>query len=134
MAQVTSKRNDSRRMVNQGLVHRQVIIAVANGDAASGDNIEVTTFKETGFLHRVSVRQSASLGTSATAAAQHFDGASTHTALTGATTAGAASKVDSDSSANVPIAIKPGDKLELNIAGAAITASANLTVDYYVSP
>jgi hypothetical protein len=132
MAQVTSLRDDSRKQVNKGLIHVQKVIAVVNGSAASGDNIEVTTFKETGFLHRVSVRQSATLGASATAAAQHFDG-TTHTALTGATTAGAASKVDSDSNANVPLAIKPGDKLELNIAGAGITASANLTVDFYYS-
>jgi hypothetical protein len=106
-------------------------VAAADG-INSGDNIEVTTFVETGFLHRVSVRQSASIGASATAAAQHFDG-TTHTALTGATTAGAASKVDSDSSANVPMAIKPGDKLELNIAGANIAATATLTVDFYVA-
>jgi hypothetical protein len=132
MAQVTSKRDDSRKQVNKGVSHHQKVISVVSGDANSGDNIEVTTFKETGFLHRVSVRQSASLGASATAAAQHFDG-TTHTALTGATTAGSASKVDSDSNANVPIAIKAGDKLELNIAGANITATANLTVDFYVS-
>ena len=133
MAQVTSKRNDSRPQVSGAVSHLQKVISVANGDASNGDNIEVLTFQNLGVVHRVSVRTSASLGASATVAAQHFDGNSTHTALTGATTAGAASKVDSDSNANVPINVKAGDKLELNVGGANITATATITVDLYLS-
>jgi hypothetical protein len=134
MAQVTSFRDKSSKLVNTGLQHRQFKLALVNGSANNGDNIEVRKFAlEPSRIHRVSVRASASLGAGATIAAQ-INNAGTRTSLTGATTAGGASKVDSDASANAPYDLVGGETLELVVGGANITSAATVLVDVYSSP
>jgi hypothetical protein len=135
MAQVASLRSDKLPSISHGIQHIQKVLALTNGIANSGDNIEVMGFPPglKSRLHRVSVRQSATLGAGATLTAQVFDG-TTHTAITGATTAAAASKVDSDSDIDIPMDLNGGERLELNVGGANITAGATVTVDIYVAP
>jgi hypothetical protein len=58
----------------------------------------------------------------------------TRTGITGATTAAAASKVDSDSDIDIPMDLSGGEVIELAVGGANITAGATVTVDIYVAP
>lgn len=135
MAQVTSLRDSSVEPINTGVAHNQKKLAFISGIANSGDNVEVFTFapQAKGRLTSVIVRQSATLGASATIAAQ-INRAGTRTTLTGATTAGAASKVDGGTNANMPFDVLGGDVLELVVAGANIGASATVTVDFGYAP
>lgn len=134
MAQVTSVRDNSRNSINTAISHRQYVLTLTNGIANNGDNIEVHGFLPglKSRLQRVKVRVSGTLGASATLTAQ-VNNAGTRTAVTGATTAGAAGNVDSDANANVPYDISGGEVLELLVGGANITAGATVTVDVYAS-
>jgi hypothetical protein len=130
MAEVTSKRDDSLPSINTGLYHVQKVISVASGDANSGDSVDVLGIApgQKVFLHRASIRTSASLGASATVQLL-----ANGVAVTSATTAGAASKVDSDSDSDVPLALDGGELIALLVGGANITASATITVDLVFS-
>lgn len=130
MAAVTSFRDDSLPVINTGLFHVQKVLNVVSGSAAQNDTINVfgVAPQQKLYLHRASVRQSGTLGASATAQLR-----ANGTAVTTPTTAGAASKVDSDSDADVPFALDGGHIIDLLIAGAGITATATITVDLVLS-
>lgn len=130
MAQVTSLRNNSTPSRNTGVRHIRKTLVLTNGIANNGDYIEVmkVPVKQSGFLHRMSVYQGATLGAGAT-----LTGAVGTTAVTGATTAAAASKVDSDSDTDMPIALAGGETIQLLVGGANITAGATVIVDLYIS-
>jgi hypothetical protein len=115
-------------MINHGIQHIQKVLALTNGIAANGDNIEVFGFPPglKSRLHRVSVRQAATLGAGATLTAQ-VNVSGTRTGITGATTAAAASKVDSDSDIDIPMDLSGGEVIELAVGGANITAGATVT-------
>lgn len=134
MAQVSSFRSDKPVGIATTLAHRQVVLNVVNGSASSGDNIELfgQSPGRKARLHRISVRTSGTLGASAVVTPQ-INVSGSRTALAGGTTAGSASKVDSDSNANVPFDLNGGEVIELAVSGAGITASATITVDIYES-
>lgn len=134
MAQYTAVRSDSRTSISTALSHRQFVLAIPASGISNADNIEVHGFMPgiKGIIHRVKVRQGATLGASATILAQ-INNAGTRTALTAATAAGSANNVDSDGNANAPFALSGGEVLELLVGGANISAAATVTVDLYVS-
>lgn len=135
MAQYTAARNDAEPSFAQVLMHRRFIIAVPSSGISLNDNIEVHGFTPglKGRLHKVSVAVSGTLGASATLTAQ-INNAGTRTAVAPATTAGAAGRVDSDTTASLPYDLSGGEVLELAVTGAAPSAAATATVDIYVSP
>jgi hypothetical protein len=97
-------------------------IAVVNGTAAQNDVIELLTFGKAGTIHLSHIETSATLGASATAKLVVGDG-DTNVDVGGATTAGSAQKVFGSN----PVAFAAGAKLYALIAGAGITAGANIT-------
>lgn len=132
MAQVTSFRSDKNNGISTALSHTQRVLSVVNASAASGDNIEVLGIPpgHKSRLHRVSVRASGTLGASCVITPQ-VNVSGVRTALAAGTTAGGASKVDSDASANVPFDLSGGEVIELAVSGAGIAATATVTVDLY---
>lgn len=130
MAEVTSFRKDAMPAINSGIVHVQKVLSVINGSAALADTITVMALapKAKMFLDRGVVRTSGTLGAGATVQLR-----AAGTAVTPATTAAAASKVDSDTDADVPMALSGLDKIDLLVGGAGITAAATITVDLYFS-
>lgn len=134
MAQVTSFRSDKNTGIDTDVMHIQRKLNVVNGSAASGDNIEVfgQAPGRSGRLHRMSIRVSGTLGASCVLTGQVNAGGS-RTAITPGTTAGAASKVDSDADADVPFDLSGGEVIELAVSGAGIAASATVIVDLYLS-
>lgn len=134
MAQVTSFRSDKNNGISTAQSHVQRTLNVVNGSAASGDNIEVLGFapNRRGRLHKVVVRTSATLGAGCVLTPQiNVSGA--RTAIAGGTSAGAASKVDSDADSDIPFDLNGGEVLELAVSGAGIAASATIIVDIYES-
>jgi len=96
----------------------------------NGDNVQVFTFPsgQNRRLLEVLVTAQGSLGASATIKAQ-LNRAGVRTDISTATTAGAFSQGTSYTIAAVPYDVLPGDIVELLVAGAAVTASAVVTVD-----
>ena len=126
MAAVTSFRNDSMPMQSPGSFAIKKAITVVNGSANNADTIDIMKVAP-GQKYRLTsaiVRASASLGAGATVQLRVAGNA-----VTGATTAGAASKVDSISNALVPLDVSGGDLIDLLVGGANITAGATITVD-----
>lgn len=130
MAQVSSFRDDAVPSISSAVFHVQKVLSLVNGSASNADTIDVfgVAPQQKLWLHRMSVRQGASLGAGAT-----LQGRAAGTAVTTATTAAAASKVDSDSDIDIPIALNGGDLIDLLVGGANITAAATVTVDLYLS-
>lgn len=99
----------------------------------SGDNVQLYTVP-TGTLlslHSASLIASGSLGANAVLTLQVNRGG-TRTAITGGTTAGAASKATSGAVAAVPFDLLPGDILEVAVSGAGVTVSAVVVFDILV--
>jgi hypothetical protein len=134
MAQVTSFRSDKNNGISTAMHHIQRVLSVVNGSAASGDNIEVwgQAPGRKGRIHKVIVRTSGSLGASCVVTPQ-INVSGTRTAVAGGTTAGSASKVESDADSDVPFDLSGGEVLELAVSGAGIGATATITVDIYES-
>lgn len=134
MADLTTFLNSSLPQLDRGLRGIQKIIPVVNASAASGDNIQVLVVPigAKWRLHAGDVRHDATLGASATAQLR-VNRATVHTALSGLTTAGAAGKSNGAAAQAVPFDLVGGDIIEINIAGAGITATANLIVDLIIS-
>ena len=130
MATVSSLADNSLPGINTGLQHVQKVLSISSTEADNGDDISVFTFPPQfkGFLHRASLRVSATLGAGATLTLRVGT-----TAVTGASTAGAASKVDSDSDTDVPLEVNGGDRVNLLVGGADIAAAADATVDLIFS-
>jgi hypothetical protein len=128
MAQVSTFRNDDLPIIATGVVHVQKAISVVNGSANSGDTIDLMALPvgENRRLVSAVVRTSGTLGASSTVQLRVGG-----TAVTTATTAGAASKVDSASDADVPLDVNGGTLIDLLVGGANITASATITVDLF---
>jgi hypothetical protein len=126
MARVSSFRNDKTPSINSGVFHVQKTLAVVNGSAANGDTIDVMGIAPSQKVDLISavLRTSASLGAGATVQLR-----AAGSAVTTATTAAAASKVDSNSDSDVPMSLNGGDLIDLLVGGAGITAGATITVD-----
>jgi hypothetical protein len=133
MAQVTSFRDDRTGQFSGQVSNLVKPINVVNASAASGDNIEVfmVPYGQNWRLIGASLRQSATLGASATASLQ-VNRSGVRTVIAGPTTAGAAGKVNSSADTDIPFDLQGGDVIEIQINGAGITASATLTtsLDY----
>lgn len=95
----------------------------------SGDLILLATFPKAGRAFGAYLNVKATLGTSCTLKLSVGDGSS-NVDLTGATTAGAASKVNGNTIG--PIDFAAGANLYATIGGAAITAGAAIEVDVLV--
>lgn len=134
MAQFSDKRDDSTPSINNAVQHIQKVVALESGDAANGDNIEVfgVPVSQKWRLVRAVLRVSDTLGANSTLTMKVESGG-TRTAITGATTAGGASMVETDADSDVPMDIDGGDVIELTVGGADIAAAANATVDLFYS-
>lgn len=134
MATVSTFRDDTLPQHETDVAAIRKSFSVANGDADAADVIQVfqVPVGASWRLHDVTLRTSASLGASATLQAR-VNRSGTTTNVTAATTAAAASKVNSSAQAGVPFDLQGGDILELVVAGAGITASAGVTVDALIS-
>lgn len=131
MADIATYQNNKLAQIERDVQHHQKVIALPNAAANSGDNIAVYAFPA-GINRRLTsvvLRTSGTLGASCTLQARVNRGG-TRTVLTAATTAGAASKVDSSAQAGVPFDIQGGDVLELLVGGANIGAAATVTLDF----
>lgn len=128
MARVTSFRDDAMPSINTGVRHVRKTLSLVNGSANDTDTIDVMVVApgQRGRLVKAEMRVSASLGAGATVQLR-ADG----TAITPASTAAAASKVDSDSDIDMPMDLDGGEVIDLLVAGANITAGADVTVDLY---
>jgi hypothetical protein len=135
MAQYTVARNDAEPSFAQVLLHRRFIVPVPASGIALNDNIEVHGFTPglKARLHKISVATSATLGAGATLTPQ-INNSGTRTVIGSATTAGAASRPDSDTNLNLPFDLSGGEVLELQATGAGPSSAANAIVDIYVSP
>lgn len=128
MAQVTSKKDNSVRQMNNAVMHLSKTVALESGDANSGDNIEVFDFPVDGQYQIVgaALKVDASLGAGVTLQLK-----ANGTAITGATTAASASRVSADADSDMPIDIDGGETIELLVGGGNIGASANAVVDLF---
>lgn len=126
MAAVTSFRSDTMPRINTGNFAVKKAITVVNGSANNADTIDIMKIAPGQKYRLLSavLRQSASLGAGATVQLRVAG-----VAVTTATAAGAASKVDSISNAGVPLDVNGGDLIDLLVGGANITAGATITVD-----
>lgn len=105
---------------NRELIGIKHTIAVANGYAASGDDIIFFKAPCAMRIADAALNKSATLGASATAQLKAGS-----TAITAATTAGGA---DFEKMNVFPVDVAAGDPIQVRIAGAGITASATLSV------
>ncbi|HEV2078702.1 MAG TPA: hypothetical protein VGR19_02230 [Allosphingosinicella sp.] len=99
---------------------------LTNGLAAAGDNIQCFTIQRNGRLHGAHLKALASLGVGTTLQLQRNRGG-VRINLTAATTAGAASYVNSN--AIGPVDVLAGDIIEILVGGANITAASAVEVD-----
>lgn len=134
MATVTSLADNSTPIVNTGVQVISKSQAWTNAIANSGDQVNVLTFRP-GFKGKIVgcvVRTSATLGAGCTIQAR-VNRSAAYTALSAATTAGAASKADDSAQAGVPFDAVGGDIIELLVGGANVTAGATVTVDLLIA-
>lgn len=130
MAKISTFRDDSLPSINSSVSHVQKKISVVNGSALSGDTIDVMGVApgQSGFLIGAVLRASATLGVGVTVQLRVAG-----SAVTPATTAGGASKVDSSSEAGVPLALAGGELIDILVGGGNIGSAADLTVDLLFS-
>lgn len=134
MGAVTTFLDNTNSQLARGVTNVTRKASVVSGSAASGDNVQLFTVPPATKYRLVSaiVRQSATLGASATVKLQVNRGG-TRSDITGATTAGAASQASSAAVAGVPYDLQPGDIIEALVGGAAISASAEISADLLIS-
>lgn len=107
---------------------RTIDNSAANGGAypANGDNIQLFTIQRNCRMLEADLKTLATLGATATVKLQR-NRSGTRIDLTGATTAGGASVVNSTTIGNVDLLA--GDIIELLVGGANISAAAGVEVD-----
>lgn len=134
MADISTFLSNVLPQLDRGIRAFQKSIAVINGSAANGDNIQLYTVPigASWRLTDCDIRHDATLGAGATLTLRVNRGG-VHTALTGATTAGAAGKSTEAGAQAVPFDLQGGDILEATVGGANITAPANVTADFNVT-
>ncbi|TKD50575.1 hypothetical protein [Sphingomonas baiyangensis] len=109
-----------------GTHHQKRSVVVPAAGVANGDLIELQTFNRAGTLVKVDLAVSATLGAGATVKLAVGDG-TTNVDITGATTAGGASKVNGNTIG--PVDYAAGSKLYAIVGGANVSASATLRYD-----
>jgi len=133
MADITNLIDNSLPQTNRAARSIRKTYTFPATGIASGDNVQLYTVPAgvSLSLHSASLVAGGSLGASAVLTLQ-VNRAGTRTAVTGATTAGAASKASSGTLPAVPFDLMPGDILEAAVSGAGVTASAAVTFDILV--
>lgn len=135
MATVTSLQNDVLPQHDTDIDDLKKVVALTNGIAANGDQINVWKVP-IGSKYRLLnaiLNVSATLGAGATIQGR-VNRSGVFTVITAASTAAAASKVDSAAQLGVPMDLVGGDIVELLVGGANITAAATATIDLILAP
>lgn len=135
MANVTAYKDDTLPQVSRGLSLISLDRSILDNAAASGDRIqlfEVPAGREF-RLTSASLMVAATLGAGCTLTLQ-VDRDGSFTSITGASTAAAASKVNSATDVDVPFDLQGGDIITLLVGGADITEPAAIKVDLMVAP
>lgn len=128
MADVTTllRRSTLNREITEGAFIDEFALPIASGAAANGDRIQLSTVTRNSRLMLATMAVSATLGAGCTLKLQR-DRAGVYTDLTGATTAAAASIVNS--AALGCFDLNEGDVITALVGGANIAAAATLNVD-----
>lgn len=134
MADITTLANQDRPLQSEGVSALRKRVTVPATGIALGDNVQLYTVPVGAKwrVHSARLVVGGSLGAGATMQVRMNRGG-TRTALTAASTAAAASAVDSDAVVDVPYDAVGGDVLELLSGGAAPTVAAVVTVELMVS-
>lgn len=129
MPNITTYRNDSMPQIETDLNVITKSITLPASGILNADTVEVFRFPPSfaGRLLDVIVVANATLGVGATVQARRVRSGS-GTAVTAATTAGAASKVTADAQTAVPISLVGNDTIDLLVGGGNVTSSAVVDV------